>query len=78
MLAVEPGVYGAAWREMGPEWTGSHLRDPEYFPLLVKFIFPDDKLSIQVHPEDDYAGRHEAAAGRRAGLPSTRTSTGGA
>jgi mannose-6-phosphate isomerase len=56
---------GEAWREMGSEWTGSRLRDRDYFPLLVKFIFPDDKLSIQVHPEDDYAERHETAAGGR-------------
>src|SRR5262249_36534216 len=33
------------------------------FPLLVKFIFPADKLSIQVHPDDAYASRHERAAG---------------
>ncbi len=25
------------------------------FPLLVKFLFPDDKLSVQVHPDDDEA-----------------------
>jgi mannose-6-phosphate isomerase len=35
------------------------------FPLLVKFIFPNDKLSIQVHPDDAYAAAHEQAAGGR-------------
>jgi mannose-6-phosphate isomerase len=35
------------------------------FPLLVKFIFPNDKLSIQVHPNDIYAATHEQAAGGR-------------
>src|SRR5580658_6336775 len=35
------------------------------FPLLVKFIFPEEKLSVQVHPDDDYAARHEQAAGGR-------------
>jgi mannose-6-phosphate isomerase len=35
------------------------------FPLLLKFIFPAEKLSIQVHPDDDYARVHEAAAGGR-------------
>jgi mannose-6-phosphate isomerase len=35
------------------------------FPLLVKFIFPNDKLSIQVHPDDTYAAAHEQAAGGR-------------
>ena len=29
----------------------------------MKFIFPEDKLSVQVHPNDDYARVHEAAAG---------------
>src|SRR5438034_8206274 len=43
---------GEAWREMPPEWRGTRCSDPDYFPILVKFIFPDDKLSIQVHPED--------------------------
>src|SRR5260370_35167083 len=35
------------------------------FPLLLKFIFPTDKLSIQVHPDDDYARVHEASSGGR-------------
>jgi mannose-6-phosphate isomerase len=56
---------GEAWREMGPEWTGTRVRDPERCPLLVKFIFPEQKLSIQAHPDDDYAQRHEAASGGR-------------
>jgi len=29
----------------------------------VKFIFPEDKLSVQVHPDDTYAEQHESAAG---------------
>jgi mannose-6-phosphate isomerase len=33
------------------------------FPLLSKFIDAADRLSIQVHPDDAYAHRHEAAAG---------------
>jgi len=33
--------------------------------LLVKFIFPCDMLSIQVHPDDAYAAMHEQAAGGR-------------
>lgn len=30
------------------------------FPLLYKFIDAADYLSVQVHPDDDYARRHEA------------------
>jgi mannose-6-phosphate isomerase len=56
---------GEAWREMKTLWRGTQLRDVENFPILVKFIFPNDKLSIQVHPDDAYAAVHEAAAGGR-------------
>jgi len=30
------------------------------FPLLIKFIDADDRLSIQVHPDDAFAAEHEA------------------
>lgn len=56
---------GAAWAEMPVEWRGSQLADVTDFPLLVKFIFPTDKLSLQVHPDDAYASVHEKAAGGR-------------
>jgi mannose-6-phosphate isomerase len=54
---------GEAWREMPGEWRGTRLASTASFPLLVKFIFPNDKLSIQVHPDDAYAAAHEQAAG---------------
>jgi mannose-6-phosphate isomerase len=54
-----------AWREMPAEWRGLNFAEPGNFPLLVKFIFPTDKLSIQVHPDDAYASVHEKAAGGR-------------
>jgi mannose-6-phosphate isomerase len=54
---------GAAWREMPPEWRGERCRNEEQIPLLVKFLFCGDRPSIQVHPDDAYARRHEAAAG---------------
>lgn len=56
---------GEAWREMPAEWRGKNFSEPGDFPLLVKFIFPTDKLSIQVHPDDAYASVHEKAAGGR-------------
>ena len=56
---------GEAWREMPAEWRGTRLASAAQFPLLVKFIFPNDKLSIQVHPDDAYAAAHEQAAGGR-------------
>lgn len=56
---------GDAWFMMPPEWTGTRIDRAGGFPLLAKFIFPADKLSVQVHPDDRYASRHEAAAGGR-------------
>ena len=50
---------------MPPEWRGARVADHDGFPILVKFIFPKDKLSIQVHPDDAYASKHERAAGGR-------------
>jgi mannose-6-phosphate isomerase len=61
----EGKTLGQAWRDMPAEWRGSRLASTENFPLLVKFIFPTDKLSIQVHPDDAYAAAHEQAAGGR-------------
>jgi mannose-6-phosphate isomerase len=54
-----------AWREMPAEWRGTSISRDAPFPLLVKFIFTEQKLSVQVHPDDDYAARHEKAAGGR-------------
>jgi len=56
---------GEAWREMPPEWRGTRFTEAGDFPILIKFIFPKDKLSIQVHPDDAYAAKHEQAAGGR-------------
>lgn len=51
------------WPRMTEDWAGKRVRRDKPFPLLVKFLFPQDKLSVQVHPDDDYAMCHEAAAG---------------
>ena len=50
---------------MPREWRGKQAADHECFPILVKFIFPKEKLSVQVHPDDAYASKHERAAGGR-------------
>ncbi len=54
---------GEVWPTLPEEWTGSGLRGLPRIPLLVKFIFPEDKLSVQVHPDDAYAEQNESAAG---------------
>jgi len=57
---------GDVWRTLPPAWTGTKISAPDCsFPLLVKFIFAEEKLSVQVHPDDEYAARHEQAAGGR-------------
>jgi mannose-6-phosphate isomerase len=57
---------GDVWPTLPTTWTGTKVGDADgSFPLLVKFIFADEKLSVQVHPDDDYAARHEKAAGGR-------------
>jgi mannose-6-phosphate isomerase len=39
------------------ELVGEAARDPKRFPLLLKFLFPEEKLSVQVHPDDAQAQR---------------------
>ena len=43
--------------EFGAELVGTAARDPKRFPLLLKFLFPEEKLSVQVHPDDATAQR---------------------
>ncbi|MBT7608181.1 MAG: class I mannose-6-phosphate isomerase [Bacteriovoracaceae bacterium] len=40
------------------------LVDPIHLPYIVKFIDTGDNLSIQVHPEDEYALKHEQQSGK--------------
>jgi mannose-6-phosphate isomerase len=54
---------GDAWGAMPADWRGTRLSSYKEFPILVKFMFPQEKLSIQVHPDDAYAAAHEQAAG---------------
>ncbi len=39
------------------ELVGDAARDAGRFPLLCKFLFPHEKLSVQVHPDDEQAHR---------------------
>jgi mannose-6-phosphate isomerase len=56
---------GESWRAMPLEWRGTRSGHYYEFPLLVKFLFPTDKLSIQVHPDDAFASKFEQPAGGR-------------
>ena len=60
------------------EYSGKSLEDlfkldksivsPDYnsdkFPLLIKFIDAEQNLSVQVHPDDDYAAEYENEPGK--------------
>lgn len=43
---------------------GTHNAARPDFPVLIKFIDADDKLSVQVHPDDAYARRVEKENGK--------------
>jgi mannose-6-phosphate isomerase len=47
---------------MGVDLVGSHNQwalEREIFPLMVKLLDAANRLSVQVHPDDDYALKHE-------------------
>lgn len=48
--------------KLGLECLGSNcgeIESIEDFPILIKLIDADDRLSVQVHPDDEYAAAHE-------------------
>lgn len=50
--------------EAGRDVLGTNCARFGDFPLLVKFIDAKQNLSIQVHPDDEYAQRHEGQFGK--------------
>ena len=42
-----------------PEYLGTHPRSKGELPILIKFIDARQKLSVQVHPDDEYAKLYE-------------------
>jgi mannose-6-phosphate isomerase len=49
------GEVSAKYRK---ELNGANWKDPR-FPILSKYIFTSDWLSLQVHPDDQYAREHD-------------------
>jgi mannose-6-phosphate isomerase len=47
-------------RKIGEVW----FEGVDDLPLLVKFLFTTEKLSVQVHPEDEYARLHHDSRGK--------------
>ena len=50
-------------KEYGSELLGTKCKD-DYFPLLIKLIDAKDKLSIQVHPDEEYASKRHNKHGK--------------
>lgn len=48
----------------GNECIGSKASEFDFFPVLIKLIDAKDNLSIQVHPDDEYALRVEGEYGK--------------
>jgi len=71
MLRDSAGLMGNAFRpgslprrSTGEAGRAKNSTAPPYFPILVKFLFTGDKLSVQVHPDDAYAREHEDGPGK--------------
>ncbi len=50
--------------KIGRDKLGKRACAFDYFPLLIKFIDAKDNLSIQVHPNDEYALKNEGEYGK--------------
>lgn len=63
---IDSGIYqGLTLKQLiskHPEMMGSH--PGKCFPILIKLIDAEKKLSIQVHPDDKYALNHEHQFGK--------------
>ncbi len=52
------------YKEVRKEIFGTKTSDMDKFPLLVKFIDAESNLSVQVHPNDEYARKYENSDGK--------------
>jgi mannose-6-phosphate isomerase len=59
-LETEPWYRNPERRTIGEVWFAAS----DSVPLLVKFLFTSDNLSVQVHPGDDYARAHHNSYGK--------------
>ncbi len=63
---IETGLYQG--KTLNDIWTGHRELfggiDGDKFPLLVKYIDAKGDLSVQVHPDDEYASKHENQLGK--------------
>jgi mannose-6-phosphate isomerase len=57
---TDPWLKNPAGRKIGEIWFSA----PDTLPVLVKFLFTSDRLSVQVHPDDAYAKAHGEVRGK--------------
>lgn len=50
--------------EENPDWMGEGPGSANCFPILFKLIDAKRDLSVQVHPDDEYAKKHENSLGK--------------
>jgi mannose-6-phosphate isomerase len=72
-VRLEPSFHAKIWgtTELEPWFPRTQEKigevwfpPPAEVPVLVKFLFTSARLSVQVHPNDEYARRHENSAGK--------------
>jgi mannose-6-phosphate isomerase len=63
--ALAGQTLAAVTQRFGRELIGEAAPDAARFPLLIKFLFPKERLSVQVHPDD--------AAARAVGMPNGKS-----
>jgi mannose-6-phosphate isomerase len=54
LIRAHPEILGSAYDPLHPDQC----------PLLVKLLFTTERLSVQVHPADDYAHKHHRSLGK--------------
>ena len=58
------GLAFSEYIEINKGCLGASAEKFKYFPILIKFIDADGNLSVQVHPDDDYALKVEGEYGK--------------
>lgn len=57
-------TFSAVFHEHGEDLVGTAASHQERFPLLMKILFPQEKLSVQVHPGDAMAREYGEPHGK--------------
>jgi mannose-6-phosphate isomerase len=70
MRKIQPAAHARVWgsTKLEPWYPNNSEKVGEMWfeggPLLIKFLFTTEALSVQVHPNDDYALQHHQSRGK--------------